>query len=247
MKQLSQQTQTAVETIVARIDRLRHVSSSNVEAIDRIAQIVEAMAPTFRSISESAAHQAATTGDLSVQSAENAEFASRVVAQTRSLSERAQSSVAIGAQAETETDRMAAAVSRVSQRVVAFLRQTQEGDRRRCHRYPIAIPCRIAFGSIRRDGKTIDFGESGVLVAAGTSDNAEQGLSGSIEIEGIGAVSAKIIAVSKLGLHIAFDRVEPASMVAIKARIERTLDEWRPLIAYAQAAPPRSKPFWSRV
>ena len=234
VKQLSQQTQTAVETIVARIDRLRNVSSDNVDAVGRISQIVGAMAPAFQSMSEAAAHQAATTNDMSRQSSENAEFAARVVAQTQSLAERAESSAAIGAQAETETDRMSAAVSRVSQRVVAFLRQTQEGDRRRGHRYPIAIPCRLDFGALKRAGTTIDLGESGVLVSAEAGEETKQGELGSIEIDGIGVVPAMIMAASKLGHHIAFAERSPGVDAAIKACIEKTLDEWRPLIGYAQ-------------
>ena len=234
VKQLSQQTQAAVETIVARIDRLRDVSSGNVEAVGRISEIVEAMAPAFQSMSEAVAQQAATTNEMSRQSSENAEFAARVVAQTQSLAERAKSSAAIGAQAETETDRMSAAVSRVSQRVVAFLRQTHEGDRRRSHRYPIAIACRLEFGGIRRSAKTIDLGESGVLVGAESGEDASEGLTGSIHIEGIGSVPGTIMTLSRLGFHIAFGERSADLDAAIRSRIDRTLDEWRPMIAYAQ-------------
>ena len=234
VKALSNQTQSAVEQIVERIGRLRTVSKESATAIGSIASIVESMGPTFTSMSQGASHQASATAEMSAGASETATFAGKVATQTQELLQRATDAAASGVEAEAETDRMTAAVSRVSQRVVAFLRQTDTGNRRQHDRYPLAIPCLLEFGAFRRSSRTIDLSEGGVLVHNEPNDVVDKPIAGVIHIEGVGRIEAGLIGSSKLGFHIVFQTLTPELAIAIARRIAQALEDWRPLIAFAQ-------------
>ncbi len=234
VKALARETQVAIGTIVERMDRLRDTSTRSVEAVRDIARLVDLIEPGFVEMAGAVGQQVATSADIATSAAESADFAAKVVRQTDTVTHRARDVADIGVEAEQETVRMAASIARVSQRVVTFLRQTEAGDRRQSDRLPIALACEMRFPGCRRPGRTIDLGGGGLLVQSDPSDRLSSGQIGEIELADIGAIGARIVDVSALGIHLAFLGRTDAVEERLAARLRQTHDDWAPMIAFAQ-------------
>ena len=86
-------------------------------------------------------------------------------------------------------------------------------DRRRHHRWPVEIFGRLVIGSRSHPARTIDLSLGGALVAAVAG--ARAGTYGQLELPSLGSLRCRIVAVSALGCHLAFEH-EASPPVACK-------------------------------
>jgi methyl-accepting chemotaxis protein len=111
------------------------------------------------------------------------------------------------------------------------VRQTEGADRRRHDRYPVELTATVFAGGRALATHTIDVGAGGVLLALVDGLAAATGSTLDVDLERVGQLSARIVAVSALGLHCAFDHVSPTTHEGLTRLIAEVEAEYRPLIA----------------
>ena len=119
---------------------------------------------------------------------------------------------------------------RLKTRCVIFLRLTEIGDRRRHDRLPCELAVTLGDGAT---GRTADISEGGVLIRLNDARPLADGAVFDAEIAAIGACRLKLVNVSPLGLHCAFDEIGDAARAALTRELARIRSENREFIEYA--------------
>ncbi|MGY2050841.1 methyl-accepting chemotaxis protein [Methylobacterium sp. JK268] len=232
VKALSVQTARAAEEVRLRVARLREGAASSGKALGAVAAAIEAVRPSFALVRNLAESQAGTVAGIVGEAARTSDQAATVHAEAVAVSGATRSLDGQAAAMEKAAAAAAGEAARLARRFVAVIRQSEVGDRRRFDRYPVEHPVRLADG---RGSRTIDLSEGGLLLARPDGHALPVGSILRLDVEGLGAVEARVAAESQLGLHCAFALLpEP-----VRERLLRLLEETRagyaPLIARAQA------------
>ncbi|MGJ3262236.1 MAG: methyl-accepting chemotaxis protein [Salinarimonas sp.] len=234
VKSLSVETGNAAGDIRSRIDALRESAESSIAAVERVAQAIEAVQPVFRTVRETVGEQnraieeaAARAGEASARVGEVGERARGIEAAAAEAAVRAEAARAESARAEDGAKGLA-------RRFVAVVRQSEIGERRAHDRFPVERRARLSGAGLDAVTKTIDLSLGGALVAAPARHGLAPEARLALEIEGIGAVPARVAGVSAMGVHCAFEKPDAAVQQRIAAAIAAIEEEYRPLIERAQ-------------
>jgi methyl-accepting chemotaxis protein len=233
VKALSVQTSKATEEIRRKIDMLQADAARSIEAVSRIVNANKAVRPVFSNIVGAVEQQAESTGGLSRIAAENSQFIGAVA---NGAAEIQKSSAEATARAESvgrSGEDVVRLAERLKTRCVIFLRLTEIGDRRRHERLPCELVVTLDGGLSAR---TADLSEGGALIRFGEPQKFATGAVVGADIAKIGACRLKIVNVSPLGLHCAFDALGDAARAALGAELARVRSENREFIEYAIAA-----------
>ena len=221
---------------------------------DEIASVVETIAAVSRQTNllalnatieaaragEAGRGFAVVAGEVKALAVETGRAAADVRNRIARLREGAHASGAATA-AATDVDALAQRAERASaaasvqtealgRRFVAVIRQTEIGDRRRFDRYPVERAVTLAGAT----GRTIDLSRGGVLIEAIPGLRAEPGARLALEIERIGALAVRVVGVSPMGLHCAFEELAPAAEASLAATLIEVEADYAPMIATAQ-------------
>ncbi|WP_372421453.1 methyl-accepting chemotaxis protein [Salinarimonas chemoclinalis] len=239
VKSLSVETGNAAGDIRTRIDALRDSADASITAVERVAQAIEAVQPVFRTVRETVGEQnraieeaAARAGEASARVGEVGERARGIEAAAAEAAVRAEAARAESARAESGAKGLA-------RRFVAVVRQSEIGERRAHDRFPVERRARLSGAGLDAVTKTVDLSLGGALVATPARHGLTQDARISLDIEGIGAVPARVAGISAMGIHCAFETPEPAVRERIGAAIGAIEREYRPLIERAQDAAAR--------
>ena len=233
VKALSVQTSKATEDIRRKIDMLQADAARSIEAVSRIVSANKAVRPVFSNIVGAVEQQAESTGGLSRIAAENSQFIGVVAdgaAEIQSSSAEATAHAESVGRSGEDVVRLA---ERLKTRCVIFLRLTEIGDRRRHERLPCELVVTLDGGVMAR---TADLSEGGVLIRLTEPRAYASGAVLGADIATIGACRLKIVNVSPLGLHCAFEDLSDAARAALTAELARIRSENREFIDYAIAA-----------
>ncbi|MBB3905208.1 methyl-accepting chemotaxis protein [Methylobacterium brachythecii] len=231
VKALSVQTARAADDVRARVMRLRDGASASATAIEAAAGAIESVRPSFATLRDIADIQAQTVTTIVGEAERASHLVSTVDADAGSASARA---LDLDRQAEGMEAAAGAAADQASglgRRFVTVMRASEAGDRRRFDRYPIDLAVRLADG---RATRTVDLSEGGVLLVALDGAPVTAGFRIALDLEGIGSVPARVVAVSEMGVHCAFETVEPVVQSRLRAKLAAVRDEHAPLVGKAQ-------------
>jgi methyl-accepting chemotaxis protein len=116
------------------------------------------------------------------------------------------------------------------------MRQNEIGDRRGFDRFPTELRANVRLRDRSLPTKTIDLSSGGVLLARPEGSALAAGLLVELDIERLGTVPARIVGLSAMGIHAAFQNLAPEMQVRLKHLAAATEAEYRPLITAAQNA-----------
>jgi methyl-accepting chemotaxis protein len=128
---------------------------------------------------------------------------------------------------------MTHAMLAATRRLVTVLRQTQGGDRRRDIRWPVEVAARLSGAGRSWRGATVDLSRGGALLRLEAPDPAPPGRV-RVDLDGIGAFPARVVARSPLGLHLAFAEPAAADAERLAGRLATAEAEAQREITHAQ-------------
>ena len=230
VKALSVATSKATEDIRRKIDMLQADAARSIEAVARIVQANRAVRPVFSNIVGAVEHQAEATGGLSRIASENSQFIGTVAAGAAEIQNSATDATAHAGSVGKSGQDVVRLAERLKTRCVIFLRLTEIGDRRRHDRLPCELAVTLGDGAT---GRTADISEGGVLIRLNDARPLADGAVFDAEIAAIGACRLKLVNVSPLGLHCAFDEIGDAARAALTRELARIRSENREFIEYA--------------
>ncbi|MBY0260545.1 methyl-accepting chemotaxis protein [Methylobacterium sp.] len=232
VKALAIETARAADDVRSRIARLREGATASSAAIGAAAEAIEAVRPAFGTVRGIVDQQVGIVTHVVSEATRTADLiadvnigAGETSAATVALDHRAEAMESAAARAAEE----AAGLGR---RFVAVIRQNEIGDRRRADRYPADLS--VALGSGTRT-RTIDLSEGGALLARPeTGPEIAAGQALELDIVGIGAVRARVAAISPMGLHCAFEVLGSEAETKLAGKLGAIQAEYAPLVARAQ-------------
>lgn len=228
VKALAARTQSATSAIAGRIERLHAVAGDSTGAVERVIGIIGDIRPVASAVAAAVGAQVETIADLRRTAGEAERFADDVAGRAGSIRDAAGGASDTCAAIAQTTAAMSDGLDDMTRRLLTVLRQTPMGDRRRHDRWPVEIFGRLIIGSVVKPTKTIDLSLGGALVTP--VDGATEGLYAQLELSGIGSFRCRIVGISQLGCHLAFEH-ENAPPVASK--VAEVAEANRPLLERA--------------
>lgn len=219
VKNLSLETQRATEEITRRITQLQSDSGASIAAIREIAGAVENIRPVFASVSAAVEQQVSAVADLSQAAAQSSNFIETVTHGARDIDAAAREAAETSSEADKAGKQAQVLAEKLRSRFVIFLRQSDMGDRRKHDRLPADLPVRIASRDGSEEGKTVDISEGGMLVRIPSTARYGVGATYDATIQAVGAVRARVVAISPLGLHMQFTAMDEAVTAALATRL----------------------------
>ncbi len=236
VKALSVETGNAANDIRARIARLRESAGTSIQAVETVVSRIQQVAPVFERVQDAVADQGAAIRDLATRAGEASVFVGQVSAQAREADAAANDAASRAGEASQAAARATGLARALGQRFVAVMRANEIGDRRGHDRFPTELRVGLRGAATR----TIDIGRGGLLIAAPEGVKVSPGETLDLDIDRIGAVRARVVGRSAMGLHCAFTGLDEET----RRRIERTVGEieaeYRPLITVATDAARRT-------
>jgi methyl-accepting chemotaxis protein len=236
IKSLSVATGNAATEIQARIGQLREGADSSMRVVDRVVSEIEETQPLFTTVCTSVAEQNACLGQLARQGKDVAATVERVSGSIRELDAGAGGPAGRIAQAALMTANAEVLANGLAQRFVTIVRQTEGADRRRHDRYPVDLTVTLSSGGRYLTTRTIDISAGGVLMAPVDGIAETVGSMFDFDLEPVGRLSARVVAVTALGFHCAFDHLSPAAQDGLAELMADIEQEYRPLVATATNA-----------
>jgi methyl-accepting chemotaxis protein len=226
VKSLAARTQEATAAISGRIDRLRSVAGESTGAVERVISIIGDIRPVASAVAEAVDAQVGTIAEIRRTAGEAEHFADDVAGRAGSIRDAAGAASDTCAAVAQTTAAMSGGLDDMTRRLLTVLRQTAMGDRRRHDRWPVEVSGRLVLTGGTHPTKTIDLSLGGALVD--TVPGATEGAYGQLELASVGSFRCRIVAISTLGCHLAFEHENSppvASKVAALAEANRPLLE----------------------
>jgi methyl-accepting chemotaxis protein len=234
VKVLSTQTGKAADDIRQRIDRLRETAQASTGAVTEVVEAVQGVRPVFDTVRGAVGEQNSAISEASrlagVTSASVAKVSDRA-GDVDSISLNASVRAHEADQATRKADGLAKALG---QRFVTVIRQSEIGDRRRADRFPVERAATLWISQRSASSRLIDVSSGGLLMATVPNLDARPGLPVEIDIQHLGRVSARIVALSPMGIHCCFDRLNDEARSRIDSFVAQVEASYRPRILLAQ-------------
>lgn len=213
VKTLAGETRKATVEISAKIERLIGAAHTCTDAVGRVIDSVSEIRPVASSVAEAVAGQARAVADIGSAASQARAFAEAVdegARRIRDASLAAQASqAAIGASASA----MAEGTDEMSRQLLTVLRQTPMGNRRRHPRWPVEVSGTLRLASGARRARTFDLSLGGALVTLEGAPPARIE-AGTLELAGLPPLPCRVVGVSPLGCHLAFQDAGAPPLVA---------------------------------
>lgn len=232
VKSLSVETGNAANDIRRRIGRLRASADSSIAAVESVMSVINEVQPIFATVRSAVDEQDASITELAERAVEASTYVEQV-SECAGLAEAAARDagdrVAGASRAAEAAETLAKGLGR---RLVAGMRQIETGDRRRSDRFPTEL--KVEARGFRTPVRTVDVSLGGVLLARHDELSPGIGMALDLKIGAVGAVAARVVALSDLGTHCVFEALDPDTRERIGALVHALEEEYQPLIDVAQ-------------
>ncbi|MGB8840002.1 MAG: methyl-accepting chemotaxis protein [Aliidongia sp.] len=236
VKSLSNQTRIATEDIARQIASVQATVHGSVEAIQGIIEIIQEIDLAATATAAAVDEQAAANDAIGRNAADAAGGAASVARTVSAISEQTDSISGLAGGVEQRVAETQAAIGDLKRRLVIVLRQSIGGDRRASDRLPCALPVRIAVGAQIFNGNTVDLSLEGMLATAPSLPTLRPRDRVAVTLDGVGRLDCLTVGVSGLGLHLSFDRLEPAVAERLAATYRSLLAADEPFIRTCREA-----------
>lgn len=219
VKALSVKTQKATEEISRKINLLQKDSATSIDAVQRIASVIDDIRPLFSAVTGAVTDQALTAGSLSENAAETSRFVAQVADTAGQIDHAAGEAMDHGQAVDQAGRDVTTVAEKLRSRCVIFLRQTEFGDRRRHDRLPCDLAMTLEAGGRTIFGRTADLSEGGLLMRPDSGGALPVNTWAVATIEGVGRVPVGVRNQSALGWHLAFLDLASEIKAALDAKI----------------------------
>jgi methyl-accepting chemotaxis protein len=234
VKNLSGSSELAASRIRGHIESLQtRVKEANAQAEDVIGKIAD-VAPLFAVAARAVEQQKASTGELAKRVHEAARFAEDVDREIEIIDAAALTAARRSDAARAASQDVSQGISDLGRRFVTVIRQTAIGNRRTTPRLPAELPVVASFAGGFVKTSTIDVSTGGLLLAARPDWQPQQGHRLELKLSDLPPVSAVVVNVSALGVHLAFGVASEAFMSGIGQLFSALETDARPLIERSQ-------------
>jgi methyl-accepting chemotaxis protein len=234
VKSLSVETQRATSEISQNIARLTSTAQTSIDAVSKIVAIIGDIRPVFASVATSVEEQISVTGEIGRGATQAATFVREVADRTDAMREATTAAVETGHQVSQSAKALDTSIAAINRRLVMLLRQTPQGDRRRHDRWPVEIGGTVEVAGRSIKLRSVDLSEGGVLAKPVEPITISVGLTLTISLDGLGSLKARLVGVSDLGLHLAFDPRETAVLERVAKRCAQLEAEYAVFITRAK-------------
>ncbi|MDP2621662.1 MAG: methyl-accepting chemotaxis protein [Hyphomicrobiales bacterium] len=234
VKALSVQTQKATDEIAAKIAFLQRSAQGSISAVDEITETIADLEPIFGTVADAVRTEILSSNTIRENAAEMASFIGSVSELAGDILGRTENAHAVGEDVSAAAQVMSREFETMRQRFTMLIRQTKAADRQMHNRLPVEIRGKLAGAGKQIAVTAVDISPGGVLVKPDGEIALANGARVTITLDEIGALEARIVTTSDLGLHAAFMPGGGEAESRLLAFIERLNTENRPLIELAQ-------------
>jgi methyl-accepting chemotaxis protein len=236
VKSLSVETSTAANDIRSRIARLRESAASSIAAVEQVMAVIQGVQPVFKTVRIAVDEQNASIDELAQRATEASGYVERVSERAQSIDAAAQDATRRILQANQAAGKAEDLANALAQRFIAVMRQNEIGDRRRSDRFPTELRATLRLRDRSVSIRTIDISPGGVLLTRPEGLAPTPGMPVELDVERLGSVSAKVVGISAMGVHAAFQALSDDMQQRLRHLLTGTEAEYRPLITAAQNA-----------
>ncbi|MEP9376452.1 methyl-accepting chemotaxis protein [Aquabacter sp. CN5-332] len=229
VKTLAAQTRQATGEISDKIDRLMRVSDASTDAVNSVIGAVDEIKPVAFAVAEAVAGQTRTIAEIGRSATEAMAFADAVDHGARAIQDATVTAEATQVTIEASGTALGSGTDEMSRQLLTVLRQTPMGNRRRHPRWPVEISGRLNGATSSVAAKTSDLSLGGALVKLSDA-KLRVGEACTLELSGLAPLRCRIVAISQLGYHLAF---QEAGAPALKARIDSIAKTYEAVIERA--------------
>jgi methyl-accepting chemotaxis protein len=234
VKSLSTETQRATDEITRTLGALQHAAETSSQTVGEVADLIEEISPSFLTVSAAVGNQSRFI-HLAAGRADHMRGFVKGVSERAAHMKSTSIDVAGGVNGVRDAAASLADLNdRASTRLMTVLRQTPAADRRKHDRFPATTAVTLRAGSTSAPTETVDVSLGGFLAKPCRDLDLQVGQSVEADLPGIGAVSARIAAVSGQGVHLAFVNPPAAVQTAITRYVEGLQADYQRLIDRSQ-------------
>lgn len=204
VKDLSEQTKDATESISLEIEKLQTDTRASINAIEEVVKSVENIHPVFTAVAAAVEQQQASFSELVRTSQISSSFIEHVTKNAVEIDDEAREAEVVNSAA----DLSGKAIDKLLTRALIVLRQNEVANRRKFERIPHVLRIKIGSAPHLLERETIDFGLGGLLFLPKEGDCFEFSDSLNIDVEECGQLTGVIRAISELGVHVEFQNVD---------------------------------------
>ncbi|SDG31571.1 MULTISPECIES: methyl-accepting chemotaxis protein [Thalassobaculum] len=235
VKSLAAETENAIASVTERTQQISASTDSVNLALGSIVTGVEELSERAGSVSSSADEQRAAIAEIA-RSAERASLETGQVAdQIGAVQDTAKVSLRAADRLAEIAGRLGRDVGDLQRRITTMLRSSGVGDRRQGDRVAVGIPGTLSMGTASLKGHTVDLSFSGGLFFPGLDEEAT-GQEGTVEVDGIGTLRARVVGSSPLGTHLQFLAPTDTEIAGVRRVIEATKTHDAPLVTLCRDA-----------
>jgi len=220
VKTLAVQTRQATEEIAQKIEQLRAAAEASMEAIAAISGIIDEVKPSFAHLASAIERQSGSTEAIESTAAQAASIAKEAATAARSLGTTADSASQISELVTGVTGAALEKIDRLRDHCVVLLGQSESESRRVFDRLPLALRGRLITEEQTVNIVTVDLSEELVLLKPEKPIALRPAQRLTVEFdEGIGALVARHIDTTTLGLSIQLDAGETPAKERLRSKL----------------------------
>ncbi len=220
VKTLAAETRKATENIAGKIEQLAAAAAASIEAISAISRTIEEVKPSFSHLASAIERQSSSTEAIEYSAAQAANVVNEAATAASSLGATAASASRISERVTGVTGAALQTIDRLRDHCVVLLAQSNDGTRRVLDRLPLMLRGRLRSEDNCVGFVTVDISEELVLLKPAEPVSLRPGQRLTVEFEdGIGALMARHIESTVLGLSIQLDASDTAAKERLRARL----------------------------
>ncbi|MGL4637869.1 MAG: methyl-accepting chemotaxis protein [Beijerinckiaceae bacterium] len=231
LSSLSEKAATEIRNHILQLqEKVREATAQANGVVTKIGEVT----PLFASAAEAVEEQKASTGELARRVNEAAHFASDVDKEISAIESASLLASERSKDAQTAAQEVSSSISDLGRRFITVIRQTVLGNRRASPRLPVELPVVATFAGGFVETTTIDVSTGGLLVASKPHWSPAVGNRFEVKLSTLPTVVARVVGISSLGVHLAFEAASSAFTADISALFAALEQEALPLIQRSQ-------------
>ncbi|MGL4397248.1 MAG: methyl-accepting chemotaxis protein [Hyphomicrobium sp.] len=232
VKSLSQKTQAATAEVGKKIAELQTDASASITAVSTIVEVLDSVRPVFAAVAAAVEQQIAAVAALSETADSTAAFVEGVTKSSHDIARSAEEASEVNS-AYSESSK---SVDKLLTRAMVILRQNEVADRRTSDRAPVELAIRADLSVKQLRTRTIDISEGGCLISGDGFDELSEGASLRLDIDGVGAINARVAKRTPNGVHLEFTNLSARERASVDALLRKMSDENAGFVAQAKAS-----------
>jgi PAS domain S-box-containing protein len=234
VKTLARQTEDGIGSVNSQAEEISRTTREAVETVEEVAASIRDIDAISAEIARAADEQRSATAEIMGSASEAAKYTRNVADDVTKMLQGVETT----GNTARRVNELSAVVNRdiaaLQQRLYVILRSSHGGNRRREPRFTVAVPFRAEFGGASISGFTADLSAHGAMLVP---DRKTEGVGGegSVTLQGVGTLQARIVASDALGFHVQFPSPGSAEAEALAHCIEAGQAADEPFAELAQS------------